>query len=271
MTGDLVVDHRVQDHPVQRHRAGMVADQQGRAAGRQVLRAAHLDPEPGLHQGPEQRQEDLGGELRVEAELVDRVVTGEPVPGELGYLVDRVRPLHPERLGQAGQTAHRVGGEVTHRGLRKGPEGPERSGGQVGQLVDQRAEREGRRHFAVRFGVRRVAVGVGSVGWVGPFDRLRGRSGPRGRRPFDRLRGRPFDRLRGRWGRRPVDRLTERGRTAAAGRGQATGGGRGCLAAAAAGWAMAAELDDLGVSHGRIPGSGATQRSRRARRRPGRR
>ena len=74
MARDLVEDHRVQHEAVQRQRPGVVGDQQRRAGERDVLDPAHLDPEPVPDQRPHGRQEDLLGELRIEAELVDRVL-----------------------------------------------------------------------------------------------------------------------------------------------------------------------------------------------------
>ena len=74
MPADLVVDHGVQDHSVEWQGAGVVGDQQRRTVGGKVLGSSNLDPEPGLGKPAQQREIDLGGELRVESELIDGVV-----------------------------------------------------------------------------------------------------------------------------------------------------------------------------------------------------
>ena len=84
----------------------------------QVLSAADLDPEPGLHQRPEQRQEDLGGELRVEAELVDGIVAASSVTG-------RRRPSPPPTPASR------------HRACRPAPARPwQRVGGELRAAAD---------------------------------------------------------------------------------------------------------------------------------------
>jgi hypothetical protein len=112
MASDLVVDDRVQHHAVDRQRSGMVGDQQGRAARGQVFRAPNLDPEPRLHQRPEQRQEDLGGELGIETELVDGVVPRQSGSGEGHRLVQRRPPVDAELLRQRHRGSQRIGRDL---------------------------------------------------------------------------------------------------------------------------------------------------------------
>ena len=82
MAADLVVDHRVQDHPVDRQCAGVVGNQQRRTVSGKVLRPSDLDPEPGVSEPPQRRQIDLGGELGVESELIDCIVAAQSLTEE---------------------------------------------------------------------------------------------------------------------------------------------------------------------------------------------
>jgi hypothetical protein len=72
-----------------------------------MLDAADLDPEPRLEEEPEQRPHDRIVEVRVEAELVDAVVTGEPVTQKVGDGTDPLRKLVARlfRTGSTGCTA----------------------------------------------------------------------------------------------------------------------------------------------------------------------
>src|ERR1700727_2848875 len=58
-----------------------------------MLDAADLDPEPRLEEEPQQRPNDGFVEMRIEPELVDAVIAGEPVPQEVGDGSDLLRKL----------------------------------------------------------------------------------------------------------------------------------------------------------------------------------
>lgn len=81
--GGVVVVHGDLEHqPVQRQRAGVVGDDERPAVRRDVLDALHLHAEVLLREGPQQRHEDLVGQLLVVAELVHLVVAGDAPPQE---------------------------------------------------------------------------------------------------------------------------------------------------------------------------------------------
>ena len=161
-------------------RAGVVGDQQRRAVGGQVLRAADLDPEPGLHQRPQQRQEDLGGELGVEAELVDRVVAAQPGPGEAatappatrasprpGCAPDRQRWRRDRRRDRAARCS---GPRATARPLaadRRRARRAERRA--TASAAGRRAVGSAGRSLRIGLGIRRLGRwSPGSSGWTGP-------------------------------------------------------------------------------------------------------
>ena len=73
----VVVVQRDRGHQrVERDGAGVVGDDQRPALVGDVVQAGGLDPEPRPVQRPQQREDDVVGELGVEAELVDGVVAG---------------------------------------------------------------------------------------------------------------------------------------------------------------------------------------------------
>jgi len=79
LAGRVVVDRDGGDGTVERpESAGVVGHEQRTAVGREVLDAVHLDPEPLVIERPEQREDDVLGEVGVEAEVVDGVVAGHP-------------------------------------------------------------------------------------------------------------------------------------------------------------------------------------------------
>src|SRR5271154_7438537 len=89
--------------PVEGQHAGVVGHYQARAGVGEMLDAADLYPEPRVEEEPEQRPHDRIVEVRVEAELVDAVVTGEPVPHKVGDRSDPLREL-VARLFPTGST-----------------------------------------------------------------------------------------------------------------------------------------------------------------------
>ena len=68
----LVVDGDLRHQRVDGDRAGVVGDDQRATLGGDVLDAAHLDPEPVPVERTQHGQENVLGEVGVEAELVDR-------------------------------------------------------------------------------------------------------------------------------------------------------------------------------------------------------
>jgi hypothetical protein len=81
--GGVVVVHGDLHHQaVQRQRPRVVGDDQRAAVLRDVLDALHLDTEVLLVHRPQQGHEHLVGEFGVETEVVDLVVTGEPLAQE---------------------------------------------------------------------------------------------------------------------------------------------------------------------------------------------
>lgn len=87
----VVVDGDLGHQPVQGQDACVVGDDQRRAALRQVLDTADLDPEPVPEEPSQQGQEDSLIEVLVEAELVDCVVARHPLADELGGRGDALR------------------------------------------------------------------------------------------------------------------------------------------------------------------------------------
>ena len=158
------------------------------------------------------------------------VVTVQPAPGEGDHLVDRARPVHPEGVGEGGQSAHRISREFPELRRTDAVQGLAQQRGGLGQ---QGAQRQGGRHL-LRRRLRWGEVGL--------------RLGGRGREPVGAaIAARPVE-LRG----GPV-----------AIRGQTTGGGGRRRPAAPARRPSAAQLDDLRVSHARppCPGSRPTEAS----------
>ncbi len=62
----------------------MVGDDERAPVGGDVLDTAHLDPEPLLEQRTQDGLDDVVGEMRVEAEIVDLVIAGQAPPHEFG-------------------------------------------------------------------------------------------------------------------------------------------------------------------------------------------
>ena len=68
---------------VDRQRARVVGDDERPALGRDVLHALALHPEPAVEQRPQQREQDVVGQVGVEAELVGLVLAGQAPAEEL--------------------------------------------------------------------------------------------------------------------------------------------------------------------------------------------
>ena len=84
---------------VERDGAGVVGDDQRATVVRHVVQARGLDPEPLPVERPQRRQDDVVGEVGVEAEVVDVVVAGQAAAQE-GERVGECRlPLGRERGG----------------------------------------------------------------------------------------------------------------------------------------------------------------------------
>ncbi len=215
----VVVHHHAGHQGVDGQRAGVVGHDQRAALGGDVLDAADLDPEPLLGQRPQRREQELLGDLRVEPELVDLVVAGQPSPQQRQHLGQLRLPLVAPDL--AGAVLERrppgVGGHRTQR--TEDPVGGRGSGprrGRLGQGLGDGLRRLGER-------LDRHRLGGDLLGDLGRR-RTAGARGP------GRLGG---------------------GCLRAGGTGQAAGGrGRLRLARTPARTAAGPDRDDLGVSHG---------------------
>ena len=111
----VVVVQRDRGHQrVERNGAGVVGDDQRAALVRHVVQAGGLDPEPRPVERPQQRENDVVGEVGVEAELVDVVVAGQPAAQEGERVGERRLPFGRERSGVAlgGSPAEPVGGST---------------------------------------------------------------------------------------------------------------------------------------------------------------
>ena len=103
MRGVLVVEGHLGHRGIQGDDPGVVAHDQRARVGRHVLEPGGLDPEPRPVQRPHQRQEDLVGQLGVEAEVVHPVVTGHPPAHEVQpALVQRDLVVGPDLVRRRG-------------------------------------------------------------------------------------------------------------------------------------------------------------------------
>lgn len=71
----------------------MVGHDQGRAIAGDVLDAADFDPEPGVEEESQQRPNDRVVEVRIESELVDAVITEQPLTEKSGDSGDALRDI----------------------------------------------------------------------------------------------------------------------------------------------------------------------------------
>jgi hypothetical protein len=78
----VVVQADLEHHAVDRQRAGVVSHDQGGAGAGDVVHAEHLDPEPAFVERPQRRQQESFVQLRIEAELIDLVLPGQPAAQE---------------------------------------------------------------------------------------------------------------------------------------------------------------------------------------------
>ena len=88
----LVHGHRAHHTVEGPQRARVVADEQRPALVRDVVDADRLGAEPLPVQRTGSRQDDAVGEIRVEAEVIDLVVTADPSPQEGEPARDRSLP-----------------------------------------------------------------------------------------------------------------------------------------------------------------------------------
>ena len=84
VSGVVIANSDRQHRTIERQRAGVVGDHQARTGVWQVFDTAHLDAEPFFIEEPQRGQNHRIVVLRVEAELVDGVVTGEALANEIG-------------------------------------------------------------------------------------------------------------------------------------------------------------------------------------------
>ena len=95
----LVVNGDRQHQPIQRQHPGVIGHHQRRTFGRQVLDTADFDPEPRPEEEPQQRPNDRAVEVRIEPELVDGVITRQPLPEEPGDRGDALSKIVERCLG----------------------------------------------------------------------------------------------------------------------------------------------------------------------------
>ena len=221
VAADLVVDHGVQDHPVQRHGAGVVGHQQrgARRSGRfsaPRTSTRNQDWTSGRSRGRKILVVNSGSKPKSSI----GVVTAQPAPGEGDDLVGRSLPVHARAAGEGDQRAHRIA--ARSRSSRRT---------QPVQSLPQQSGSFGSRAPSDRVGGTSSGgcLGWEEVGLAGSGSGLRRRSAA------DRGRS---------------DRAVEAGPVGA--RGQSAGRRRRRRPAAAAGGPAAAELDDLRVSHGAV-------------------
>jgi hypothetical protein len=189
----VVVDDEACHERVDRDRAGVVGHHQRTALGRDVLDAVHLDPEPLLRQRPQPREEESLGDLLVEAELVDLVVSCDPTPrereqvGELLLPVDLAEILlrgsgdgRDDHLGALEhlRRSHRAAADVAGRRFSS-----RRGGGRAAPCARDRSrlltreldDRRDRFIASTTGGIRRRLVGMSLPGSCGSARRLGGR------------------------------------------------------------------------------------------------
>ena len=188
----LVVDRDGRHQRVEGDGAGMVGHHQGTTGRRDVLDAAHLDPEPVLVERAQQGEQYRLGELGVEAEVVDGVVPREPGASELEQagqalpepardLVDVQAAEEVSEVAPGAESQHvGQGARVTAQGLDQA--GGERLGGrldhrrQLGQLPEQAHHHLfDHRRSSARVVGRRRGLGGGAALRV-PHRRMRPRS-----------------------------------------------------------------------------------------------
>ena len=146
-----VVVHREHRHQaVERHRPGVVGHDERAALGRDVVQAAHLEPEPLLRDRAQRGHEEALGQLTVEAVVVDLVVALEPTARERHQLGEAPLPVVTEdvlrralRGGEPvadGDAGLRLG-DPLRAGRRRCGRGDGRLGGRRGLASGGRARR----------------------------------------------------------------------------------------------------------------------------------
>ena len=109
---DRVEDDRMQHQRVQGQRPGVIRDQQCASGAGQVLHPTQLQPEPLLGQQPRHRQDDAFGELGVEAELVDHVVSCQARLRVRHQFLERPLPFNAQFPPERDQGGSRISGEL---------------------------------------------------------------------------------------------------------------------------------------------------------------
>ena len=100
------------DQAVDRHRPGVVGHDQRAALSRDVFRTEHFDSEVLLRDRPDRRQDQLLGQLRVEAKLVHGVITGQTAAYESEELGRTTLPVGSEHLLGS---SHKRGNQLADR------------------------------------------------------------------------------------------------------------------------------------------------------------
>ena len=99
MSGVDVQEAELQHQRIHRHRAGVIGHEHGRALRRHVRQPQPLSTPVVLPYRPQDRQEHLLGELRVEAKLVDLVVAGGAASQGVQQPTDMVGLERPDPVG----------------------------------------------------------------------------------------------------------------------------------------------------------------------------
>ena len=87
-----MIAHRHRQHrTVKGQRAGVIGDEQAGAGVREIFNAADIDPDPLVVEEAQRRQHHGVVVLRIEAELIDRVVAGDALAEEVGNPGDAPR------------------------------------------------------------------------------------------------------------------------------------------------------------------------------------
>ena len=97
--GMIIKERHLGHDGVEGDRARVIRDDEGARVVRDVLEAGGLDPEPGSVQRTDKGHEDVLGEVRVEAELVDLVVAASTPLDELPGLFGEGSKV----IGQGGE------------------------------------------------------------------------------------------------------------------------------------------------------------------------
>ena len=144
----LVVQRHRRHQRVDRDGAGVVGDHQPAAGARHVLQAEGLDPEPLLVERPQDRQQEVVGQVGVEAELVGLVLPGDAAAQEVHGVGELVLPAGRRRRRDEGLVV--VGPQRDDAGLRHPAPPADRAPGARGSAARRAPQPRRRRSPAPR-------------------------------------------------------------------------------------------------------------------------